>query len=101
MRSAAGSGNSQSMQPQIPKNTKGIFFDLYGTLLILGNMKKAWSDWMEVLYGTMCVSGLSMTAAAFDDCCHEFFRKEQPVPGDDGLTVFERRILRLANSLGL
>jgi hypothetical protein len=31
-------------------SVQGFFFDLYGTLLIYGNMKKAWSDWLTAFY---------------------------------------------------
>src|SRR5258706_5008320 len=101
LRNVAGSGRSQSMQPEMGKNAKGVFFDLYGTLLILGDMKQAWSDWMEVLYGALCPGEITVTRESFDDCCHQFFRKEEPAAEiEDGLTVFERRIQRLAASLG-
>lgn len=82
-------------------NARGVFFDLYGTLLILGDMKKAWSDWMNELYKGLCGHGLSLTEPAFGDSCHLFFGKEEPAAAADGLTVFERRIHRLAGSLGL
>ena len=32
------------MPSAIPQSPKGVFFDLYGTLLILGDMKRAWSE---------------------------------------------------------
>jgi len=89
------------MRAAIGRKTKGVFFDLYGTLLILGNMKQAWSDWMEVLYASLCLQGMSLNKEAFGDCCHQFFGKEQPGPTDDTLTVFERRIRRLGTSFGL
>jgi putative hydrolase of the HAD superfamily len=89
------------MRPGVRKATKGVFFDLYGTLLILGNMQQAWSDWMDVLYATLCPRGSSPSKAAFENCCHQFFGKEQPAPANDGLTIFERRIHRLASSLDL
>jgi putative hydrolase of the HAD superfamily len=78
-----------------------VFFDLYGTLLILGNMRQAWSEWMEVLYASLCPQGSSLSREMFEDSCHQFFGKQQPAPAEDGLTVFERRIRRLAASLGL
>jgi putative hydrolase of the HAD superfamily len=88
------------MQQITSSEIKGVFFDLYGTLLILGDMKRAWSDWMEVLYGALCSAGVSVTRDQFDDCCHAFFGREEPTSNADiGLTVFERRIRRLAASL--
>src|SRR5882724_10884987 len=80
---------------------KGVFFDLYGTLLILGNMKQAWSDWMDVLYTTLFPDTPVVTRSAFGDRCHQFFGKEEPVSTERRLTVFERRIDRLAASLNL
>ena len=91
---------TECMQAKRPMKTKGVFFDLYGTLLILGNMQQAWADWMGALFGAMGLRVPSLTKTAFDDCCHEFFRKEPPLLIEDGLTVFERRIGRLASTLG-
>jgi HAD superfamily hydrolase (TIGR01549 family) len=88
------------MHQRTAREVKGVFFDLYGTLLILGDMKRAWSDWIEVLYAALC-SPENVTRETFDSCCHQFFSREEPVPeSEDGLTVFERRIDRLAASLG-
>src|SRR5882724_5072196 len=90
--------NSEGMPVRLGTKTKGVFFDLYGTLLILGDMKQAWTDWMEVIYDGLCPTS-PLTKAAFADCCHQFFGKDQPVPTDEGLTVFERRLRRLATEL--
>jgi putative hydrolase of the HAD superfamily len=89
------------MHRRISPKVKGVFFDLYGTLLILGDMKRAWSDWIEVLYACLCPPEMAVTRERFGDCCHQFFSKEDPAAETtDGLTVFERRIHRLAASLG-
>jgi HAD superfamily hydrolase (TIGR01509 family) len=85
----------------ILQKAKGVFFDLYGTLFILGNMQQAWADWMDALYAELCPRDSFLSRAAFEDCCHQFFGKEQPPHADDGLTIFERRIRRLTASLGL
>jgi HAD superfamily hydrolase (TIGR01549 family) len=88
-------------QTELAGGIKGVFFDLYGTLLILGDMKRAWSDWIEVLYVALCPPERAVTRETFDDCCHQFFSKEEPIVNiEDGMTVFERRIDRLAASLG-
>lgn len=89
------------MQQRTARQVKGVFFDLYGTLLILGDMKRAWSDWIEVLYSALCLPERAVTRETFDDCCHQFFSKDEPTAEiGDGLTVFERRLDRLAASLG-
>jgi putative hydrolase of the HAD superfamily len=64
-------------------------------------MKRAWSDWMEVLYASLCPKEMAVTRERFADCCHQFFGKEEPAAeAADGLTVFERRISRLMATLG-
>ena len=32
--------------------TKGVLFDLYGTLIVYGDMEKAWNAWYDVIYET-------------------------------------------------
>jgi len=89
------------MQQTAPRQVKGVFFDLYGTLLILGDMKRAWSEWMEVLYAALCPPERAVSREVFDECCHQFFGKEEPTAEiEDGLTVFERRLHRLTANLG-
>jgi 2-haloalkanoic acid dehalogenase type II len=89
------------MQRRSAREVKGVFFDLYGTLLILGDMKQAWSDWIEVLYASLCPPETAVTRETFDHCCHQFFTKEEPIAEiEDGMTVFERRLDRLAANLG-
>jgi HAD superfamily hydrolase (TIGR01549 family) len=89
------------MQATTAREIKGVFFDLYGTLLILGDMKRAWSDWIEVLYIELCPRERAVTRECFDESCRQFFGKEEPVAEiEDGLTVFERRIHRLTSNLG-
>lgn len=82
-------------------NVKGIFFDLYGTLLIYSDMSAAWSDWFSALYKSLKVYGLSMSQESVVTYCNRFFGNPAPPPQDDGLTIFERRIQRLGVDLGL
>src|SRR2546430_2551614 len=56
---------------------------------------------MAVFYDGLCGHGLSLPKEDFGDRCERFFGKTEPAPVADGLTVFERRIHRLAGSLGL
>ena len=80
---------------------KGIFFDLYGTLLVYGNMKKAWSDWLSTFYALLIKQGLDISKDAFSIECDGFFSKDGPVGGKDGLTALERRIQLLCRRIGL
>lgn len=78
---------------------QGIFFDLYGTLLVYGNMKQAWSDWLATFYDLLKAQGLNRSRASFSQKCDGFFSKPAPSDADDHLTVLERRIQRLCEKL--
>ena len=80
---------------------KGVFFDLYGTLLIYGDMLVAWFDWLSALYEQLTACGLSIPKQSFAVQCDGFFEKAAPPKQDDGLTIYERRIRALAMDLGL
>ena len=80
---------------------KGIFFDLYGTLLVYGNMKQAWSDWLSTFYNLLKEQGLKLPKDAFALECDGFFRKAAPVGDENDLTELERRIKTLAKRLDL
>ncbi len=80
-------------------NIRGIFFDLYGTLLIYGDMKAAWSDWLSAFYVCLQEQGLSVSREEFSQSCDRFFSKNEPSPDQDDLTVLERRIKTLCAKL--
>ena len=80
---------------------KGIFFDLYGTLLVYGNMKQAWSDWLSAFYDLLKARGLNLPKDAFALECDGFFGKAAPVEDENDLTELERRIKTLAKRLNL
>jgi len=80
---------------------RGVFFDLYGTLLIYGDMKSAWSDWLIAFYSELKFLGLSISLEFFSSECDRFFGKEISVRENDGFTVFESRIQRLCDRLGI
>jgi putative hydrolase of the HAD superfamily len=73
-------------------NIQGIFFDLYGTLLLYGNMKKAWSDWLSTFYHLLKKQGLNISEETFSQECDGFFSATAPTGNEDHLTVLERRI---------
>jgi putative hydrolase of the HAD superfamily len=79
-------------------NARGIYFDLYGTLLVYGNMKKAWSDWLSTFYRLLKKQGLKISEQAFSQQCDGFFSSAAPC-GSNHLTVLERRIRRLCRRL--
>src|SRR2546426_975835 len=79
---------------------QGVFFDFYGTLFTLGDMRAAWADWLDAFYAGLVPLGLSLSKPAFGQSCDGFFARDEPPPGN-GLTLFERRIQRVAHGLGL
>ncbi len=80
---------------------KGIFFDLYGTLLVYGNMKQAWSDWLSAFYDLLRERGLKLPKDAFALACDGFFSKDAPFEDDNNLTELEQRIKTQAKRLNL
>ena len=74
---------------------QGIFFDLYGTLLVYGNMKKAWSDWLLTFYHLLKKQGLNISEETFSQECDGFFSSPAPAGSKDHLTALERRIQRI------
>ncbi|MFX0070542.1 MAG: HAD family hydrolase [Candidatus Hermodarchaeota archaeon] len=80
---------------------KGIFFDLYGTLIVYGDMEQAWSDWLSTFYASLSKFGLEISIKDFSKICHGFFSKEAPKSQKSGLTVFEKRIQALCQDLEL
>jgi HAD superfamily hydrolase (TIGR01549 family) len=83
-----------------PKN-KGIFFDLYGTLLIYGDMSAARLDWMSVLFGFLKEHGLSISKELFTLHCDRFIGKSIPTTKNNEMTVLECRVHALYKNLGI
>jgi len=78
---------------------RGIFFDLYGTLLVYGNMKKAWADWLNHFHMSLKTHGLKLSEQEFSRECDRFFEGSEPVLAANNLTIFENRIKTLCTSL--
>lgn len=76
--------------------TQGVLFDLYGTLIVYGEMDKAWDAWYQVIYDTFRTNGLSLDPVGFRPYCGGFFERPEPSSAGDELTVVERRLHRLA-----
>jgi putative hydrolase of the HAD superfamily len=80
---------------------RGVFFDLYGTLLQYGDMQAARSAWLTAFYHCLCRHGLTVSPTVFAAQCDRFFGQVEPPARADGFTVFERRIHTLCGTLGL
>ena len=79
----------------------GIFFDLYGTLLVYGNMDAAWADWLSEFHKQLRLHGLTRSIESFAKTCDQFFGKSEPTPRQHNMTVFEQRIQNLCADLHL
>ena len=79
----------------------GIFFDLYGTLLVYENMDAAWSDWLNALHAQLKLRGLTRSIDSLAKTCDQFYSKSEPTPRQHDLTVFEQRIQNLCFDLEL
>ena len=77
----------------------GIFFDLYGTLFVYGDMKNAWANWLSHFHISLKKHGLTLSEEDFSKVCNRFFGKDEPASIEQNLTVFEKRIKSLCSSL--
>ncbi len=83
------------------KMIKGVFFDLFGTLMIYNNMQKAWERWLKALYENFKECGLKMPLKSFALKCDGFLAKTEPVIKNHKLTLYEKRIYSLGLELNL
>ena len=80
---------------------RGIFFDLYGTLFLYGDMKQAWTVWFNTFYSCMQGIGLSLSAEEFSAACDRFFGRDEPEKIDPEMSLFENRILEFVHDYKL
>ena len=80
---------------------RGVFFDLYGTLLCYGDMAAAGESWFHAIHRELIASGHTFDEETLIRVCEEFLLQPEPPVQDDGLTVYERRMRVLVGELGL
>ena len=80
---------------------KGVFFDLFGTLLVYCEMQKAWEDWLLALYKNFKKCGLKISQKSFALECDGIMSKPEPITGEEHLTVYEKRLFSLGFKLNL
>ncbi|MHC4777367.1 MAG: HAD family hydrolase, partial [Planctomycetota bacterium] len=78
---------------------RAVFFDLFGTLLVYGDMKRAWEDWLDAFHGWALGEGFDISRDGFATSCEGFFDRPEP-PRREGLTVLEGRIHAFCLDLG-
>jgi putative hydrolase of the HAD superfamily len=84
-----------------PLPCRTVFFDVYGTLVVYGDMRAAWRAWMESLHAGLQEAGLEHGPEKLAERCHGFFSRPAPGGSAGRLTLFERRVRRLVDELGL
>ena len=72
---------------------KGIFFDLYGTLLLYGDMRAAWEDWLAAFHGELTGAGFDVDRGRLTEHLDGILSKPEPHASTRGRTVLERRIV--------
>ena len=80
---------------------RGVFFDLYGTLLCYGDMEAAGESWYHAIRRELIASGHAFDEETLIRLCEEFLLQPEPPVQDDGLTVYERRMRELVGELSL
>ena len=78
-----------------------ISFDLFGTLLLYGDMAAEMAEWTASLYDRLARHGLSCDRETFDGRCDRHFRSTAAPAPHPGLTLFERRLRDLGAGFGL
>lgn len=76
-----------------------VSFDLYGTLLRYDDLERSWRDWQVTLHAHLTRHGLELAPEDFPAVCRGFFSGN--LPAREGHSVFESRLLALAERLGL
>jgi hypothetical protein len=54
---------------------KGVFFDLFGTLMIYHDMQKAWEAWLLAIFKMFKKGGLKISQKSFALKCDGFLSK--------------------------
>lgn len=79
--------------------TKAVLFDLYGTLLVYGNMDRAFGLWYDSIAGALRTFGRELSGGEVKKLFKNFFTT--PAEYSDELTLYERRIEIILNGIGI
>jgi len=82
-------------------DVRGVFFDLYGTLLVMHDAHAAWAAWFDAFYAGLRPHGLDAARDDFARTCDGFFTRPGPAEPADNLSVYECRIRDFCTELGL
>ena len=84
-------------------SVRGVFFDLYGTLLVYGDMEAADRAWCEIQHVALQEHGLRIGVDEFHERTRGMFDAPPPPPSPrhPDLTLAERRIMAFYDELGV
>jgi len=80
---------------------KGIFFDFYGTIYVLGNMTDELDEWITELYTRLKLNGLTATREDVWNYYHQRMWQQNLRKPGNGMTIFERRIQITCSDFGI
>ncbi|MFH1197380.1 MAG: HAD family hydrolase [bacterium] len=82
------------------ENIKGVFFDLYGTLLIFNNIEQSWEDWI-IKFHELIKDKSEISFEDFSLHCDSFMKRDVVKDVAMGLTTYETRIRDLCRGINL
>jgi HAD superfamily hydrolase (TIGR01509 family) len=80
---------------------KGVFFDLFGTLVGTPIFEDSRSDWNKTFFKYLQEHGHKLDYEEFLAKGNTFFKLKSPPVEDDGLTVYERKLKKFCLDLGI
>ena len=82
------------------ENLKGIFFDLYGTLLVFDDFDEANSEWENSFYELIGKDN-NLSPAGIHKICNEILRIRMQKDSANGLTTYESKIKKVFELKGI
>jgi putative hydrolase of the HAD superfamily len=79
---------------------KGIFFDLYGTLLVYDDLERSWQKWRSAFIDALQPHGASLDQGRVDAIILEIFEKPMQYP-ENHLTPYECRLKKVIARIGI
>jgi HAD superfamily hydrolase (TIGR01549 family) len=78
---------------------KGVFFDVYGTLVASNDSEAAWAAWASAFFDTFQHFGCGISRDIFCEKCSHLFDVPAPTAARKNLSRYENRIVDFANAL--
>jgi HAD superfamily hydrolase (TIGR01549 family) len=78
----------------------GVFFDLYGTLLLYDNLEQGWYDWRKAFVDTLKKSGINHPDINIDSVLEDFYGITPEADANSGYSPYELRLERFGKRFG-